>query len=72
MAVCSYCHQEMKDSVSCSVSAFEGEPPRVPHSGPDKCHDCQCPAGGQHHPGCDMERCPICTGQAISCSCNED
>lgn len=31
------------------------------------CHDCNATAGQPHHPGCDMERCPICNGQFISC-----
>jgi len=33
------------------------------------CHDCNCKEGELHHSGCDMERCPFCNGQLISCSC---
>ena len=37
----------------------------------DTCHDCACAEGERHLPGCDMERCPLCGGQAISCDCPE-
>jgi len=33
------------------------------------CHDCNCKEGELHMPGCDMERCPFCGGQLISCEC---
>ena len=33
------------------------------------CHDCGCHVGDNHTPGCDMERCPKCNGQLISCDC---
>lgn len=33
------------------------------------CHDCDCQEGQFHSPGCDMEQCPFCGGQLISCDC---
>ena len=39
---------------------------------PTHCHDCGCPVGKLHHPGCDKEMCPNCHGQAISCGCYDD
>jgi hypothetical protein len=35
-----------------------------------RCHDCNCLEGEFHQPGCDMERCPFCGGQLISCDCS--
>lgn len=31
------------------------------------CHDCGVGLDQLHHPGCDIESCPLCGGQAISC-----
>lgn len=36
------------------------------------CHDCAAVKGQLHVPGCDVERCPACNGQAISCDCLDD
>lgn len=36
-----------------------------------KCHDCGCRAGKYHHPGCDMETCPVCGEQLLSCGCGD-
>jgi len=38
----------------------------------EACHDCGAKPGNLHEPGCDVERCPRCGGQWISCSCSDD
>lgn len=42
--------------------------------GADKqaCHDCAVIKGQYHVPSCDVERCPSCIGQTISCDCDYD
>jgi len=39
-----------------------------------RCHDCGIinKLGNLHHFGCDVERCPKCGGQLISCSCKKE
>lgn len=36
------------------------------------CHDCAVFKGEFHVPGCDVEECPACGGQLISCDCEFD
>lgn len=38
----------------------------------DICGDCFCKEGELHEEGCDMEKCPNCGGQLISCGCFMD
>ena len=82
MAVCSWCHGEMEMPISCTVSAFHqngrrfdlapfGDDPDWP-STREECGDCGAIRGGFHHPGCDIQRCPACGGQLISCGCRFD
>jgi hypothetical protein len=35
------------------------------------CHDCFAIKGEFHVPGCDVEECPVCHGQAFGCDCLE-
>jgi len=37
-----------------------------------KCHDCGVEEGELHKEGCDMETCPKCGGQLISCDCRTE
>jgi hypothetical protein len=35
----------------------------------ERCGDCHALEGQYHELGCDLERCPFCGGQLISCDC---
>lgn len=41
----------------------------IPWKGELACHDCGAICGQYHEDGCDMERCPRCGNQLISCGC---
>lgn len=78
MAICDWCRKEMNDpgTVECSANILVDFPDDtslgviIYDAGPnDRCHDCNVKSGFAHHPGCDMERCPRCSGQLISCGC---
>ena len=81
MAICSHCGGEMTEGISCLTDPVVidgrayapipwGQELRPRHRyEPEECRDCGTPLGGIHHPGCCMERCPACHGQAIGCDC---
>jgi len=81
MAVCDDCNQEMLVAASCtlaSIDLIDGTYRRVrfgserPSWQTDRCGDCNVALGGLHHLGCDVERCPDCSYQLISCDCWEE
>lgn len=65
------CGQEMAPGIGCRFTIYEIKIlryPRIPCED-DWCGDCNVAKGQFHHIGCDIEQCPKCGGQAISCPC---
>ena len=80
MATCTDCKQQMSDmnTDSCTLKTLEKEGQTYNRDTTyydfnDRCHDCNIKnvAGNYHHLGCDIEQCPKCGGQLISCGCFE-
>jgi len=81
MVKCPECRNEMMDSKveSCNAThiTLDGKDYKRDTSYFDvnsRCHDCNIvnKKGNLHHFGCDIERCPKCKGQLISCGCLEE
>lgn len=82
MTVCSWCGSEMATGESCCVRALhkDGRPfPLAPFGHErgrrrvgERCGDCGVARGGWHHPGCDLQPCPACGRQLLSCGCRFD
>jgi hypothetical protein len=79
-AICQYCGEDMELADTClfntHISYPDGTtlPSLTEHfeESSGRCHDCGITHGGNHHPGCDVERCPKCGGQLISCGCLDE
>jgi hypothetical protein len=75
--ICKACGADMADdrTVTCrgnTMIKIKGESlPAIPYQGERRCHDCNIAPGGNHHLHCDMEDCPRCGGQLLSCGCLE-
>lgn len=81
MAVCAWCEREMTIVSTCTVRTLhvDGRPvPMIPCGKErgwrtsSRCGDCGVRKTGFHHPGCDIQRCPQCRGQMVSCGCRFD
>lgn len=78
MAKCHDCGKEMLTAHTCpnNTIVIDGVNHRRDSHYFDvnkRCHDCgiENKVGNFHHFGCDIERCPICGKQLISCGCLE-
>ena len=84
MAICTFCGNDMIHGTTCSeeslrIGGLDYEPIRWGEEKgyrfqymTERCGDCNVPKGAVHHHGCDLEQCPACYSQAISCGCMDD
>jgi hypothetical protein len=74
MAICTTCDEDMELGVSCTLRVYDDFTDgvtrrRIANGSRQRCGDCGTPPRGMHHPGCDLERCPACGRQALTCGC---
>ena len=82
MAICPHCNKEMLAADGCDdfpVTYSDNVTlDRVPYGQETRadwgicgehCPDCNAKLGHPHHWGCDVEECPRCHNQMITCSC---
>ena len=80
--MCEFCNQDMRTADGCveaPVVISGVEYARIKFGDEEnftdycdensRCGECNVKYGHYHHPGCDLERCPVCGLQLISCDC---
>lgn len=76
--ICKFCDRPYSSPKGCTPYIMEVDGVKynsIPYGEDGKgdfgpfCPDCGTPLGETHHSGCDIERCPCCHMQYISCSC---
>jgi hypothetical protein len=74
MTTCTDCNLEMATARGCTLSQVTIKGAQYARHGCTRrrCGDCGATPGGFHHLGCDLERCPRCGRQLISCGCLDD
>lgn len=75
-AICEGCNGDMLEVTGCDETQIKINGKWYKRSlehwqDSGRCHDCGAMKGKYHHFGCDVERCPRCGGQLISCDCKK-
>ncbi|MFW6323632.1 MAG: hypothetical protein ACOC0U_01085 [Desulfovibrionales bacterium] len=83
MSICTTCGREMRFAETCTCDEimigsvwFR----RIPYGREvsgwavdfERCPRCNVEEGGMHHPGCELDECPRCRNQYISCACTDE
>ena len=61
-----------RDGVAVQMVAWGSERDWPRSAEPKRCGDCRVMTGGFHHLGCDIQECPRCGHQMITCGCRYD